>query len=219
MDRTEKIIDQYKEFGSFAEVARRNGVSRQRIAQIVAKYEKKNRVKIVPGADERLAEKVLKAYEEHGSYRAAALAVGIAEKTAGNIIKQRLEPDELRPSQGGKALRYPVTVSAQLWEDQWAFLADDLDQNKQAYVRDALDDLLADPDAKTIIERDMVHPKSVLPEGRELRDGPWPLRVTEEQARALDALSDELGKGTTAAAIRAAIDYRRESDAAVERGA
>jgi transposase-like protein len=198
-ERVQNMLEDYRELGSYAAVAEKHNISRARVGQLLGGHIDE----IAAEAEEERARAVIEAYRRLGSYKAVAEELGIGVNTIGRILNEYV-PDEV----GGVSV--PERRHFLPTRRQWA-LIDSLGQQASDYIREGLDELLRDPDARDIIKKHINYPASATGDSKANRvKSIW---ITTEQAEAIEALSEELGHGTTSATFRAAIDYKRGNDA------
>lgn len=214
-DRKAQLLeDFYALGGSYAKLAEKEGISRQRIHQMISDDVDPDRLKAVQDV---LAAKIVEVFKETGSYTGTTERVGAGYYKVKEIVDANLTEQEIK--EAAKSNKRATETSYKIFEiyaDQQDFV-DGLD-NVSGFVREALDMLLKDPNAEKLVERNLVGRADDFTQERGGFAKAVNCYITKEQNETLDEFTESFGKGAKAAALRAAIDYKRVRDAAYNAG-
>lgn len=202
--RKEQMLADYRALGSYSAVAKKHGLTRQRVAQIV---KGEGSTPAARKQDKKVA-RVLAEYKRLGTYRAVARELDMHHITVSRIVRDNL-PKSAWNEAGRVALDEPV-VAKSFYPTQ---SQEDFLKHQDGYfefVREALDELLAAKDADKRIEDHLAYPHSSdsLDKGGGIGQR-MHVYIFERQDDAMRDLEARFGRGTQSAAIRAAIDLKR----------
>lgn len=202
----------YKTGGSYTETGKQVGLSRQRIHQRLNEKVDPERLQEIREAQER---DVVDTYLDTGSYAKTVEQTGLGYYKVREIVTTYLSEEEIAEAEQASKVKLVYRV-VDLYKDQAEFLQSLEDNSISSYVREGLGLLLGASNFEklTRIKSNMASKDNDMAEERGGFTSSAYVYVTEEQAAALERYNDEYGRGAKAAALRAAIDYKREYDAA-----